>query len=136
MAWPYQFIHGDAALRQTRRALLDRYALYAQVSLWALILLALLARLTQYVVQRSTVTAPYRGPVYAAVPASPTAKPRERAATAWISVRLRRALWWLSDTVQLSGWSLGRRDVLIVGGAWAVWLLLLCVNNSGNGTSE
>ncbi|KAK3357853.1 ferric reductase like transmembrane component [Lasiosphaeria hispida] len=118
MAWPYQFIHGDATVRHARRVLLDRYALYAQVSPWVLILVVALVRLARYAISRWTTRS--------------TTKPPQSTATPWVVAKLNRVSWWLGDPVEFAGWNLGCRDRLIFGGVWMAWLLFLCVNETGN----
>ncbi|KAK0724425.1 ferric reductase NAD binding domain-containing protein [Lasiosphaeris hirsuta] len=119
MAWPYQFIHGDVAVRHARRVSLDRYALYVQVSPWVLILAFVLVRPVRYAIRKWITRS--------------KAKPPEDSATPWVMATLNRVGWWLGNPVELlDGWNLGRRDELIFGGVWMAWLLFSCVNETGH----
>lgn len=133
MAWPYQFIHADDALREKRRALLDRYGVYAQVLPWIIMFIILAARLMRHASKRWANAPAYATATYSPIPSPTTARTRKIAATSWTSKRQRQVLWWMKDPVELAGLRLGQRGGLILGSLWATWLLFLCVNGTSNG---
>ncbi|KAI0517852.1 ferric reductase like transmembrane component [Xylaria bambusicola] len=127
MSWPYQFLDLDQAQKQARRHALDRYGLIAQLSALVPVALFLLYRLAAWGIARATGS---DGGNYAAVPNSPVLK-RHRLSTvgSWRS-RARKLAWWFGDDVVL-GWNWGPRDQIILGTAWTIWLLILCVVGTG-----
>ncbi|KAI3325834.1 ferric reductase like transmembrane component [Xylariaceae sp. AK1471] len=129
MKWPYQFVDLDAAQKQARRHALDRYGLIAQLSTLAPVAVFLLYHLVRWAIAR--VTGSIRG-TYAAVPGSPASKRRRLSVVgSWIATA-RKIAWWLGDDAVFLGWSWGPRDQIIAGVVWTIWLLVLCVVDTGN----
>lgn len=127
MTWPYRiyFNHSDSDKEQ-RRLLLDRYGLYAQLSILIPIILYNLYRLAVWVYserQRSKVD-------YSAVPSSPTLKKRRESKRAVWGRKRRSVVWWLRGEVA-RGW--GERGHWIAAGVWGAWLGFLCVHRTGDG---
>lgn len=127
MSWPYRiyFDHTKEQLAQ-RRILLDRYGIYAQLSIFIPIILYNLYRLSVWVYserQRSKVD-------YSAVPSSPTLKMRRSSKRAIFGRKMRGVVWWLGDEV-VKGW--GERGHWIAAGLWGAWMGFLCVHNTGDG---
>ncbi|KAI1851313.1 hypothetical protein JX266_003388 [Neoarthrinium moseri] len=128
MSWPYQFLDLTSAEKQERRLALDRYAALAQLSALLPVVVFLLLRVGSWVVGRLS----SRGVAYDAVPNSPAAKHEEARMSASLSARARRLVWWLTDDFVLFRQNWGRRDQLLFGAAWTLWLLFLCVHGTGN----
>lgn len=131
MAWSYSFIEISDAEKHARRLSLDSYGLYAQLSTLVPVAVALIVRLAVWL---STREAP-RSIAYDVVPTSPGAKYiRESTASGSMARVWRRIAWYLEDDVYFAGVSWGRRDQLIFGGLWALWLVFLCFIGTGHGT--
>ncbi|KAI0814235.1 ferric reductase like transmembrane component [Xylaria sp. FL0064] len=129
MAWPYQFVDLDKAQLQARRHTLDRYGLIAQLSTLVPIVVFLLYRVVAWGVAKATGSG--RG-TYAAVPDSPTLKRQRLTAVGSWRTAARKVAWWFGDDVVFLGWNWGPRDQIIAGAVWTMWLLVLCVVNTGN----
>ncbi|KAI1371309.1 metalloreductase Fre8 [Hypoxylon crocopeplum] len=130
MGWPWQIYTLDAAERQARRQALDRYAAIAQFSALVPIAAVVLYRFGYWLARRFWSRSD-RGD-YSAVPNSPALKQRRRSvAGSWVAA-LRSVAWWLGDDVVFLGQNWGQRDQIVVGFAWTVWLLFLCVSSTGN----
>ncbi|KAI3339649.1 ferric reductase like transmembrane component [Ustulina deusta] len=129
MAWPYQFVDLDTAQLQARRHTLDRYGLIAQLSTLVPVALFLLYRLVAWGIAR--VTGSGRGK-YAAVPDSPALKQQRLSVVGSLSAGARKVAWWFGDDVVFLGWNWGPRDQIIGGAVWTIWLLVLCVVDTGN----
>ncbi|EKD15004.1 uncharacterized protein L3040_003798 [Drepanopeziza brunnea f. sp. 'multigermtubi'] len=122
MGWPYHIISLTESQVQERRVLLDRYGVYAQLSALVPVIFYQLYRLAVWV---SLVRRRSKDSV---LPSSPDLKVR-RGGTEGVLVRKWRATkWWLGGEVA-EGW--GSRGHWVAGGAWATWLLLLCVRETG-----
>lgn len=132
MAPPYVFLQLTAAEKHERRLALDQHAGYAQLSALVPIAIFLVVRFSRWVVDRISA-----GKLaYNSVPGSPQAKyRRENGSSSWAATR-RRVIWWLGGDVVFAGQSWGRRDTVIFGVAWTIWLLFLCVHGTGRGEFE
>ncbi|KAI1488474.1 ferric reductase like transmembrane component [Biscogniauxia mediterranea] len=129
MGWPYQFVALDADGKQARRHSIDRHAAYAQLSAFLPVCLFLLYRLAAWLVRK---TLSSDRVAYSAVPDSPGLKKQRHTLSGYCATWLRRVSWWLGDDVLFLGQNWGRRDQLIAGVGWTVWLLFLCVVNTGS----
>lgn len=129
MGWPYEFVTLDTAQLQARRRMLDRYGLIAQFSVLVPVALVLLYRLASWSVARLTGSS--RG-TYSAVPNSPTSKQHRLSTVGSWSATVRKVAWWFGDDVVVLGWNWGPRDQIFVGVVWTIWLLVLCVLETGN----
>ncbi|KAI2616805.1 metalloreductase Fre8 [Hypoxylon sp. NC1633] len=130
MGWPYQFVDLDEAEKHARRLSLDRYANYAQLSALLPIAVVLLYRLGSWLAKR--VSSQSERGVYEAVPNSPALKHRRQSVSGpWLG-RARSVAWSLGDDVMFLGINWGRRGQLVVGVAWTLWLVFLCVVGTGN----
>ncbi|KAH8903305.1 ferric reductase like transmembrane component [Coniochaeta sp. PMI_546] len=127
MGWPYQFINLDEAERHARRLTLDRYASYALLSDLLPVVLVLLYRIGCWVVK----SAGSRKGYYNAIPNSPALKFERQSETGAWRTQINKIRWWLSGDVQLFGQLYGQRDQWVFGGLWTVWLLFLCVAETG-----
>ncbi|KAL2258148.1 hypothetical protein VTK26DRAFT_8653 [Humicola hyalothermophila] len=129
MAWPnYQILELSPVEKQARRQALDKYAILAQFSALVPPALVLLCRLAKWAVAAKAKSKR----TYSAVPSSPVLKTRRQSGLGSWSVRLRRARWWLGEDVVAFGTVLGQRDQWVVGLLWTLWLLLLCVLETGD----
>jgi hypothetical protein len=129
MAWPYQFLDLSAAEKHERRLSLDRHAAYSQLSALAPVAVLLLFRFGSWVLSRASASKV----AYDAVPSSPAAKyKRENGPSSWAATA-RKVAWWLGDDVVFARQNWGRRDTLVFGSAYALWLLFLCVQGTGRG---
>lgn len=127
MAWPYKIIlELTEEQKHSRRVLLDRYGIYAQLSALIPILCYQLYRLAIWVAfarQRSKVR-------YSEVPSSPISKHGRDSKTGELVTRWRAVKWWLGGELA-EGW--GIRGQWIAGVVWAGWLLFLCGKETGDG---
>lgn len=129
MAWPYEFLELTKAEKQERRLSLDRHAGYSQLSALLPVIIFLLVRFASWVHLKVSA----RNVKYNHVPGSPVSKYKRSNESTSPAVTLRKTTWWLGDDVVLAGQNWGRRDTLIFGSAYTVWLLFLCVQGTGRG---
>ncbi|KAJ0163500.1 Ferric/cupric reductase transmembrane component 2 [Colletotrichum tanaceti] len=127
MGWPYRFLDLSQDEIHLRRQTLDRYGGYALFSAFTPILLALIFRLWSYLSRRWQASA-----AYDAVPNSPVLKKRRQSWGGGWDARIRKAKWWLADDVYFMGQHWGQKDQWVFGLAWASWLLVLSVLETGN----
>ncbi|RHZ48256.1 hypothetical protein CDV55_101292 [Aspergillus turcosus] len=120
MGWPYHIVKLSPEEKSQRRELLDRYGLYSQLSVLIPISFFWLYRLGEWIYHRST-----RRDGYSAV--TRAAESRTSSSGNFVR-RWRSILWWLEDEVA-PGW--GAREHWIFGAAWALWLLTLCIHQTG-----
>lgn len=126
MAWPYHFLDLSPEEKAQRSQLLDQYGAIAQLSALVPILAIVLYRLVfGLYASRSE---PEQD--YSAVPNSPALKRRRNSQVGSLSAKWRSTVWWLQDEIS-PGW--GVRSRWIAGGGWTLWLLLLCVLETGAG---
>jgi hypothetical protein len=126
MAWPYHLVDLSNEEKELRRALLDRYGIYAQLSTFIPILAFQLYRLWVWVYserQRSRAA-------YIEVPSSPVAKHVGSSSSSALAKKWRLLVWWLEGEAA-PGW--GVNGHWIAAGAWTSWLLFLCIHKTGDG---
>lgn len=126
MAWPYHILDLSTEQKHLRRELLDRYGVYAQLSALVPILAFQLYRLWVWVYserQRSRAA-------YSKVPSSPVGKYVRQSRSGAAMKRWRSLVWVLKGEVA-EGW--GSRGHWIAAGTWTIWLLFLCVHQTGDG---
>ncbi|KAM7204292.1 putative metalloreductase fre8 protein [Naviculisporaceae sp. PSN 640] len=116
MSWPFEFQDLSPGDKQLRRQELDRYAGYAQLSVFLPLAVGILHKLVTSWASRS------RRDVYSAIP-----NYNKSQRSGELSPRLRKLSWWLGEDVVAFGKSWGQRDQWIGGAFWGLWLLLLCV---------
>lgn len=127
--WPWKFVDLDEAAVLARRHTLDRYAGYAQISAFGPVFLVLVYNLAWWAINNFDA----KRASYDKVPESPARKARRKSGLgAWES-RYRLMKWWIGDDVVIFGQSWGRRDELLFGLGWGVWMLALSVFETGNG---
>ncbi|KAI6707931.1 hypothetical protein JHW43_009544 [Diplocarpon mali] len=123
MAWPYHVVDLTEDQKHSRRLLLDRSGVYAQLSAVVPILIYQLYRLAVWV---SLVRNKSK---YSALPSSPNRKNVRASTEGGLLSRWRSAKWWLGGEAA-DGW--GLRGHWVAGGMWAAWLVLLCVKETGD----
>lgn len=128
MGWPYQFLNLDEAERQARRLTLDRYASYAQLSSLVPVALVILYRIGRWAAKSGA----SRHGSYNAVPNSPALKFERQSGGGW-QTQINKLKWWLGGEVHLFGHLYGHRDQWVFGGLWTIWLLFLCIAETGQG---
>jgi len=128
MGWPYKFLNLDEAERHARRLTLDRYASYAQLSSLIPVALVLLYRIGRWAAK----SARSRGS-YNAIPNSPALKFERQSERGGWRTQLNKLRWWLAGDVRLFGQLYGQRDQWVFGGLWMMWLLFLCIAETGEG---
>ncbi|KAJ9148644.1 Ferric/cupric reductase transmembrane component 2 [Pleurostoma richardsiae] len=128
MGWPYHFLDLSHEEKHERRLTLDRYAGYAQLSAFLPALIFLIYRFACWV--SKAVGARRRS--YDVIPDSPSLKVKRQSSSGAWATQIRILRWWLEDDVVAFGQAWGTRDVWIVGAAWSIWLLVLCVVGTGN----
>ncbi|KAK8058233.1 ferric reductase like transmembrane component [Apiospora phragmitis] len=129
MAWSYSFAEISDAEKHARRLSLDSYGLYAQLSTLLPVAIALIVRLTVWFSRRESA----QSVAYDAVPTSPGAKFIRESTTTGSAARVfRRISWYLGGDIYVAGTNWGRRDQLIFGSLWTIWLVFLCFVGTGN----
>lgn len=129
MGWPYRFLNIDEAEKHARRLTLDRYASYALLSTLVPVALVLLYRVGRWTLK----SAASRRGSYNAIPNSPALKFERQSDTGVWKTQINKLRWWLSGDVRLFGQLYGQRDQWAFGCLWTLWLLLLCVAETGQG---
>lgn len=132
MGWPYSFLTLTDEEKLLRRSTIDNYAAIAHYSAYIPPLLALLIRLAVFAISRLP---SIRDSGYQHVAGSPDRKAARLSSSGTLSSTLRRAGWWLADDVYFRGEHYGQRDQWLFGLHWTAWLLLLCILDTGHGTS-
>ncbi|KAK0113756.1 hypothetical protein ONS95_014005 [Cadophora gregata] len=126
MGWPYKIVlELTEEQKHERRTLLDRYGVYAQLSVLIPILCYQLYRLALWVSfarQRSKVR-------YSEVPSSPVSKRERDSRRGGLVTKWREVKWWLGGEIA-KGW--GIRGQWVVGITWSCHLLYLCVKETGD----
>jgi hypothetical protein len=128
MGWPYHFLELTPAEQHERRLSLNRHSLYAQLSALLPVIIFLLVRLGRWVSRKAGNRVAYN-----AVPNSPAVKRERTTVLGTWSATIRLVAWWLGDEVRFAGQDWGRRDEVIFGTLWTIWLLFLCVIGTGEG---
>lgn len=126
MSWPYRIKFPTPEEKIQNRILLDRYGLYAQLSIFIPVVLYNVYRLAIWVYserQRSKVD-------YDALPSSPTSKKKRASRSAEGKRKIRSVVWWLGGEVAPGR---GERGQWILAGLWGAWLGFLCVHKTGDG---
>lgn len=130
MAWPYEFLLNlTDDEKAARRESLDHHAAIAHWSAYGLALLFLLARGVVHVARRIH----RKRRRYETIPGSPHVKFERLGPLGQLSLRWAKLSWWMGDDVEFMNQSWGQRDEWVVGIAWTVWLLSLCVRDTGKG---
>jgi hypothetical protein len=124
----YSFVNLTAEQVHARRRFLDQYALIAQLSVFAVLASIQLYRLLSWLTRRCGESDEEQ------TPSSPYLKAEiENDKTSWKSrARLYSAKvrWWIGDEV-VEGW--GRKGEWVFGTLWMLWLLTLCIKDTGEG---
>ena len=125
----YAFISLSKDQVHARRLVLDRYALVAQLSAIIVLLAISLCRLASWLRRRygkgdeeQTPSSPY---LKAGLENDKASWPK------WLSRRVSWAQWWLGEDVPFG---MGNRAEWFYGSLWLCWLLILCINDTGEGT--
>ena len=129
MSWPYHFIDLTEQQKHDRRALLDRYGIYSQLSALIPIIGYRLYRLSLWVYSERLRSKA----AYTAVPTSPDRKRKRTSSLGVARAKWRNVLWWLGGEVAPS-WGLGLRGQWIATLCWTMWLTFLSVHRTGDGT--
>ena len=108
-----------------RRILLDRYGIYAQLSVLIPIAGYWLFRLGVWVFHERLRTRPE----YSAVPGSPRQKQFAKTKAGRVRSVWKRFVWWMNG--ESCGY--GKRIHFFSGVAWFVWLMFLSVHRTGDG---
>ena len=127
----YAFVSLDEVQLKRRRELLDRYGQIAQFSALVPLLLVYISFLVRLMSNKYHFSIFERSRKAHQSPRVSTFK--ESTAGAW-KIKWRRLNWALDDEVlqRCDGW--GTRREWVVAGVWALWLLVLVVKDTGDGT--
>jgi hypothetical protein len=126
MAWPYHFIDLGDEQKLQRRELMDRYALYAQLSALIPILGYQIYRLGVWIYTErldSKVS-------FSEDPSSVPLKRQGNKTSGVVVQTWRSVLWWLEDEVAAGCGLIGH---WIAASCWTSWLLFLCIHKTGDG---
>ena len=129
MGFPYHFVNLDKSQLVRRRQLLDRYGQLAQISVIIIVLLSYLVRFAfRYMSKRHFGTRKMNRATKARLsPRTQTFNepPLKSFSSHWLS--------WVLGEQLVQGW--GTRKEWIIAGAWAAWLFVLVVRDTGDGMS-
>ncbi|KAK8169974.1 ferric reductase like transmembrane component-domain-containing protein [Phyllosticta citrichinensis] len=118
----YEFVDLDKAATVARRQSLDLYASIAQWSILPILALIQLSFLLQWTITKCAREAPR----------SPHPQPMTIGRSTWVN-RTRESWtkfrWWADEPLR-NGWF--TRGETMLAGVWTVWLLFLCVYQTGN----
>ncbi|KZF21988.1 hypothetical protein L228DRAFT_283189, partial [Xylona heveae TC161] len=124
MAWPYHLADLSPDQLHQRRILLDRYGIYAQLSVLIPVLGYQLFRFGGWVYS----TRKKLPVVYSTIPNSSIEKPSRKLTSEAITRRWKSVVWCLNGEVAPN---LGFRKHWIAAAAWTLWLLFLCICETG-----
>ncbi|KAL9610686.1 MAG: hypothetical protein Q9167_004634 [Letrouitia subvulpina] len=131
----YHFVSLDQEQLLRRRELLDGYGQFAQLSALVPLFTIILLRFFIFLEEKYSFSDLRKSRKEHASPV--VTRFAETAAAArkqgWSEVVWGRVQWWLDDEV-VSGWGTWREWV--VGGSWAVWLMVLAMRDTGDGMSD
>ncbi|KAF2101843.1 hypothetical protein NA57DRAFT_64528 [Rhizodiscina lignyota] len=127
MAFGYAFLDLTKEDKLDRRHLLDLYASIAQISAVAILVLLQLRFIASWALTRFAVAPDSE------MPSSPylKAEKQNRHSLSFLrrfSLFSRQVQWWMGEEV-IRGW--GTRGEWVGGALWTLWLLFLCVNQTG-----
>lgn len=131
--WPYEFITLDDHQKELRRQSLDHYASLAHWSAFSPIAAYLTFKLVQRILSKRIRPNSHGGGTYQRVPGSPLAKAKQMTASGELATKWAKWKWWMADELFVLGEYRGKRDEWLLGAAWFLWLLGLCVVGTGNG---
>lgn len=134
MGWPYEFLDLSHEQKLARRHTLDTYAAIAHFSALAPAVVFLAVRAARRV--ERTWRNLNGGINYQQLPRSPVVKANRLSTVGGLGEAWRKFAWWMSDDVYFAGWHWGQRDEWVLGTAWTLWLVLLCVLGTGRGKSH
>ncbi|KAH7156820.1 hypothetical protein EDB81DRAFT_400994 [Dactylonectria macrodidyma] len=126
MLWPYEFVTLSDEEKVLRRASIGAYASLAFWSAFSPVAALLVVRLAARVRRLRNGAGRYRE-----VPGSPAVKAGTGSWAAVVERRWRTLRWWMGEDVYFVGAHWGHRDEWVLGLAWTVWLLSLCVRDTG-----
>ena len=126
MPWPWRFVHLSSDEKDHRRRVLDQYAVYSQLSVLVLVVGYQVYRLIAWLLSEKGKT----HAVYTALGQSPVGIEPARGWSRTAARRWRSTIWWLNGEISPN---LGLRGRWIAAVAWACWLLVLAVNQTGAG---
>lgn len=129
MGWPYEFLDLTTEEKAARRKSLHQHASIAHLSVYALVLIFILIYGIIYVARRIQ----RRRRRYHSVAGSPHIKFERLGPLGQLNSRWTKFMWWLGDDVNLFGRHWGQNDEWVLGVVWTLWLLSLCVRDTGNG---
>jgi hypothetical protein len=126
----YAFIDLNEGQKESRRDSLDLHASIAQVSIGVVLAIIQLYYLGVWFYGKFAKGDEER-------PSSPYAKHEEEIRKgAWITnarTTGRKLCWWFGEELNIFGQKLGRKGEVLLGIGWIGWLLVLCVQGTGNG---
>lgn len=125
MVFGYDFVDLNDEQKHARRVLLEFYPMVAQ---WSVLVIFAAFQFGFFVSWLAEYGLNYEQP------RSPSFNKRFEGPASWLRRSLQawdKAIWWIKKDV-LPGW--GTRLEWIAGGVWTLWLLYLCIVNTGNGT--
>jgi hypothetical protein len=133
MAFGYEFVDLTDEQKLQRRSLLDLHAFYAQISFLVVFATVAGLRWIAHVLNRGVGAAEEEESGFDS-PSSAELKYAEQSRVssevAKARLKLRQWLWRAGDPVR-EGW--GSWGEWIAGTIWSVWILFLCMNQTGHG---
>lgn len=129
MGWlGYSFVDLTEEQVHDRRVMLDHHAFIAQLSVLAIPLLVQFYHLSSWGWKRFGLGDEEQSPSSPYLKAD--AERDKISCLSGVKHRITKVRWWVAEEV-LQGW--GTRNQWISGTAWMVWLLVLCVKDTGDG---
>lgn len=135
MGWQYEFVSLTSDEKRARRDVLDWYGFIAHCSALAPVIVVGLIHLARLVYRYMTGTLRGLGGqgTYAEIPNSPAVKAQGSTTTGVLRTRWSQFQWWMGDEIRFCSMSWGRRADWILGLVWTLWLLFLCLFQTGTG---
>ena len=131
MAFGYAFVDLDTDQKNRRRELLDHYALVAQISFLAILVLIRVYYLLSWLGRQCS------SADEEATPSSPYVKHERIVSSSTWATKIRKSWdqwsWWCGEPL-INGW--GTKGGWLLGGVWLLWLLLLSFLQTAPGKSN
>lgn len=126
MGWWYHIVTLEPDAKAERRRVIGQYGLYSQLSVLIPILAYQIYRLVLWLCARQ------RKPsvAYSAIGEPTAGLGSSGGSLGTAEARWRYAQWWLDGEIA-PNWGLRKR--WIAGGAWTLWMLILCFSQTGHG---
>lgn len=129
MSWPYHFLDLTSDQKHQRRQLLDYYGSLARASILVPLLVIQLFFIAAWIHRKWQ--SDFLDP-----PSSPYAKEKRhgrKVSSRNLKTTFQSLVWWCGDPIRVFDCHLGTKGEVLGAAIWAVWLLSLCLTQTGEG---